>query len=64
MEKLSHLLEHWLEHSREHTMKYEEWADKIADEAPEVSELLKSAAEKFREGEAILENALRKVRHV
>ncbi len=57
MEKLSHLLEHWIEHSREHTAKYEEWAKKIENEYPEVSEMLRKASQKFREGELMLEEA-------
>ncbi len=61
MEKLKHLLEHWIEHSKEHTKKYEEWAEKIKDDAPEVSELLMKAVEKFREGEKLLEEAMNKL---
>ena len=61
MEKLKHLLEHWIEHSKEHTKKYEEWAEKIKGDAPEVAELLKNAVEKFREGEKFLEEAMKKL---
>lgn len=58
MEKFRHLLEHWIEHSREHTAKYEEWAEKLKQDSPEVSEKLLEAAEKFKEGERILVNIL------
>ncbi len=61
MEKLKHLLEHWIEHSKEHTKKYEEWAERIKDENPEVAELLKKAVEMFKSGEEFLERALSKL---
>ncbi len=60
-EKLKHLLQHWIEHSIEHTNKYEEWAEKIENEKPEVAECLKKAVEKFREGEEFLREALHKL---
>ncbi|MBC7110106.1 MAG: hypothetical protein H5T46_03745 [Archaeoglobi archaeon] len=59
MQKLKHLLEHWIEHSREHTRKYEEWAEKLKNENPEISEILRKASERFREGERLLEEAIR-----
>ena len=61
MEKLKHLLEHWIEHSKEHTKKYEEWAEKIRDERPDVADLLMRAVEKFIEGEKLLEEAMNKL---
>jgi len=60
-EKVKHLFSHWLEHSREHTAKYEEWAEKLEKEKPEVAKLLREAVEKFREGEKLLEEALKMV---
>ncbi|MCD6494377.1 MAG: hypothetical protein J7K36_11420 [Archaeoglobaceae archaeon] len=57
VEKLKHLLEHWIEHNKEHVAKYEEWAEKMEDERPEVSELLRKAIEKFNEGEKFLKEA-------
>jgi len=59
--RLSRLLHHWVEHSKEHTSKYLEWADRVQSEDPEVAELLRDAAEKFREGETILERALERL---
>lgn len=61
MEKLCRLLEHWIEHSKEHTAKYEEWGEKIKQDCPEISNKLKEAAKKFREGEKLLEEALKMV---
>ena len=58
-EKLRHLLEHWIEHSKEHTAKYAEWAEKIKEENPEVSELMLNAVKKFEEGEKLLDEARR-----
>ncbi len=58
VKKLEHLLHHWIEHSREHTSKYEEWAEKIEKENPEVAEKLREAVENFRKGENALESAL------
>ena len=57
IEKLKHLLEHWIEHNSEHTAKYKEWAEKIKENKPEVSEILLRAVEKFEEGEKLLEKA-------
>jgi|GEM_PF-122175 hypothetical protein len=59
--KLSKLLHHWIEHSKEHTSKYLEWAEKVEAENPEIAELLRKAAKKFREGEEIFEKALERI---
>ena len=59
--KLSKLLHHWIEHSREHTSKYLEWAERVENDDSEIAELLRNAAEKFREGERILERALERL---
>jgi hypothetical protein len=60
-EKLKHMLSHWLEHSREHTAKYEEWAEKLESDLPDVARLLRNAAKIFRDGERVLEDALKKI---
>ncbi|WP_290598164.1 MULTISPECIES: hypothetical protein [unclassified Archaeoglobus] len=62
MEKLRHLLKHWIEHSKEHTAKYEEWSEKVKQDYPEISKKLIDAAKKFREGEKLLEEALKLIR--
>jgi hypothetical protein len=56
--KLAELLHHWVEHSRDHTSKYLDWADKVKGKDPEIADMLMAAAEKFKEGEKILEKAL------
>ena len=60
-EKLRHLLRHWIEHEREHVKKYHEWAQKLKNENPEVSELLNEAIKKFKEGETLLEEAYKRL---
>jgi len=54
-EKLAKLLEHWIDHDREHTAKYEEWAVKMKDTEPNISEGLFEAVTHFRQGETALE---------
>ncbi|MET1124707.1 MAG: hypothetical protein ABWW66_05520 [Archaeoglobaceae archaeon] len=61
MEKLKSLIEHWIEHNREHVARYLEWAERIEAEKPEVAELLRKAADKFKEGEELLEEAAKRV---
>ena len=59
--KLSKLLHHWIEHSQEHTSKYLEWAGRVEGQNQEIAEMLRDAAQKFREGEKILERALQQL---
>ena len=59
IEKLKHLLEHWIEHNAEHTAKYKEWAEKVREERPDVSDMLLKAVERFEEGEELLREAKR-----
>ncbi|MBO8182578.1 MAG: hypothetical protein H0Z28_07265 [Archaeoglobus sp.] len=59
MERLKHLLEHWIEHNAEHTAKYKEWAEKVREERPDVSDMLLKAVERFEEGEELLREAKR-----
>lgn len=59
IERLKHLLEHWIEHNAEHTAKYKEWAEKVREERPDVSDMLLKAVERFEEGEELLREAKR-----
>jgi predicted transcriptional regulator len=61
VKKFKILLKHYIEHSREHTSKYLEWAEKLEVENEEISQLLRRAAEKFIEGEKILEEIYNKL---
>ncbi|RLI75437.1 hypothetical protein DRO97_03315 [Archaeoglobales archaeon] len=58
-EKLKHLLEHWIEHNIEHMEKYKEWANKIENESPQTSKILREVIKKFEEGNKLLEEAFR-----
>jgi len=59
VESVKSLLKHYVEHSREHTEKYAELASRLRGVRDDVSETIARAVEKFREGEELLEKALR-----
>ncbi|MBE8539291.1 hypothetical protein [Geoglobus acetivorans] len=62
IEKLKHLLQHWIDHNNEHVSKYLEWAEKIEDEYPDVSQKIKESIEFFESGNLKLKEAFELIR--
>ena len=58
LDKLRVLLPHWITHNQGHGGEYADWADRIASDQPEISDLLKKAASALTLADTALSEAL------
>lgn len=60
LEKLRVMMPHWIEHNLGHGAEFSQWADTVAETAPEVADLLRKAFGSLQDAHASLEAALEK----
>ncbi|MCI5194934.1 MAG: hypothetical protein D3919_01630 [Candidatus Electrothrix sp. AW5] len=60
IEKLRVMLPHWIDHNQGHGGEFAQWAEKLADDSPEVVALLREAVQSLEKAQRSLEEALEK----
>lgn len=60
IEKLRVMLPHWIDHNQGHGGEFAQWAEKLADDSPEVVVLLREAVQSLEKAQRSLEEALEK----
>ncbi|WP_417915361.1 hypothetical protein [Candidatus Electronema sp. JM] len=60
LDKVRVLLPHWIEHNQGHGAEFLQWAETLAADAPEITALLRSAADSLHAAEHALQEAMQK----
>ena len=60
IDKLRVMLPHWIDHNQGHGKEFAQWAEKLADDSPEVAQLLRDAVQSLQKAQTSLEDALEK----